>query len=122
MRVRAIHTFAAFERDATRVPVKVVRQAAKAVRTRAEQGNRNAKNRARNTAGKHGRHYPNSFLAEAISPLEWQYGPHPSLAQGEMSFEYGSRNQPPHMDLNKSADVVGPKLAADMGRILDDLY
>ena len=30
--------------------------------------------------------------------------------QGDMSFERGSRNQPPHLDLNRSADVIGPQL------------
>jgi hypothetical protein len=39
-----------------------------------------------------------------------------------MSFEYGSRNQPPHLDLNKSADLIGPQLAKDAGNLLDSLF
>jgi hypothetical protein len=29
------------------------------------------------------------------------------MPQGGMSFEFGSRNQPPHLDLNRSADIIG---------------
>lgn len=110
------------EREMRRIPVKAATGMARAVRTRAEQGNRRAKALARKSAGTHGKHYPDSFLVEALGPFDYVYGPSPSIAQGEMSFEYGSRNQPPHLDLNKSADIVGPALGKDMEKLLGRLF
>jgi hypothetical protein len=34
-----------------------------------------------------------------------------------MSFEFGSRNQPPHLDLAKSADLAGPMFARDVAKV-----
>jgi hypothetical protein len=74
-----------------------------------------ARANAKRTAGAHGKHYPKAITAEMTSGLglfgntiSGEYGPDPALPQGGMSFEHGSRNQPPHNDLAKSADVVGP--------------
>jgi hypothetical protein len=36
-----------------------------------------------------------------------------------MSFEGGSRNQPPHNDLAKSADIMGPKLELKVNLLPD---
>lgn len=115
--IRVRHSIDRLEADAARVPVKAAADMARAVRRNAEQGNRTAKANARRTAGSHGKHYPNSFTAESITPLTWEYGPDASRPQGGMSFEFGSRNQPPHLDLAKSADIQGPKFAADVGSL-----
>ena len=63
-------------------------------------------------ARKHGKHYHRAITAEKKHPLglTWAYGPDVAKPQGDMSFERGSRNQPPHLDLNRSADVIGPQL------------
>lgn len=87
-----------------------------AVETNAKDGRDAAKTFARRTAGAHGVHYPSRIDAEAITPLVWEYGPH-GRPQGEMSFEWGSRNQKPHRDLARSADIVGPSLARDVQRL-----
>jgi len=53
------------------------------------------------TSGKHGRHYPYSIeskLAIGRRGVAVATGPNPSKPQGGMSFEYGSKNQPPHLD------------------------
>lgn len=76
-------------------------------------GNSVAKDNAVLTARRHGKHYPDSFTAEMHlgTPPNFysgEYGPDASKPQGNMSFEYGSRNQPPHLDLAKSADLIGP--------------
>lgn len=120
--VNFIHSLGDLDREMRRIPGKAATAAARSVKTRAEQGNRSAKAFATKSAGSHGKHYPDAFSAEAISAFEWEYGPDASKPQGGMSFEYGSRNQPPHMDLNKSADIVGPKLDADMRKLLDRLF
>ncbi len=109
-------------RDMRRLPGKAATRMARSVRTRAEQGNRHAKSSARRTARQHGKHYPDAFFAEAVTPYHWTYGPVSYIAQGEMSFEFGSRNQKPHLNLSKSADVVGPKLGADVVKMFDELF
>lgn len=66
---------------------------------------------ARETAGAHGRHYPNSITYETrllASAVEGEIGPDPSRPQGGMSFEYGSVNQPPHLNGNRAADELVP--------------
>ena len=100
------------EHAAERAEVELPR----AVENNAKYGRDAAKTFARRTAGAHGKHYYQRIDAEQIAPRVWEYGPsgHP---QGEMSFEWGSRNQKPHRDLARSADIVGPALARDTQRL-----
>lgn len=122
MTVRVTHTLDSLDRDMRALPAKAARETAKVVRDNARLGNRIAKANAKQSAGRHGKHYHKAFTAEPIGPFEWEYGPDSARPQGGMSFEYGSRNQPPHLDLNKSADVIGPKLRDDVGDMLDGLF
>ena len=70
-----------------------------------------AKN-ATETSGVHGKHYPKSIDAElrASFGIVVDVGPNTSKKQGSMGpgFEYGSVNQPPHLDGQRAADKVGP--------------
>lgn len=54
------------------------------------------------TSGEHGKHYPNSITSETRVALgiHVETGPDSSMPQGGMGrgFEFGSRNQPPHLD------------------------
>lgn len=74
---------------------------------------------ARRTAGRHGKHYPNAIGWEQVGPLAFEVGPDPAKPQGGMSFEYGSRNQPPHLDGNRAADVVFPRVVRAMGEVAE---
>lgn len=94
---------------------------ARVVRGQAISGNRIAQASARRTAGAHGKHYANRFSPESVTSLSWVYGPK-GRPQGEMSFEFGSRNQPPHLDLARSADVVAPRLAKEAGEAVGRLF
>lgn len=58
---------------------------------------------ARATSGAHGVHYPDSITTEmrfAGLGIEVETGPESGRKQGRMGrgFEFGSRNQPPHLD------------------------
>ena len=56
---------------------------------------------ARMSSGKHGIHYPDAISAELVFDLGGvavDIGPESGKPQGGMSFEHGSRNQPPHLD------------------------
>lgn len=59
-------------------------------------------NNARATSGKHGRLYPNSIIAQSriSTSIIIDVGPDSSKPQGGMGmgFEFGSRNQPAHLD------------------------
>lgn len=93
-------------------------------------GNVLAQDYARISAGKHGRLYPRAFSSEMRGTLvgfgatvvSGEYGPDIAKPQGGMSFERGSRNQKPHLDLARSADRIGPTFANEAGRVADDLF
>lgn len=82
------------------------------------------------TAGEHGKHYPKSITADikpGLGTIGVEVGPESSMPQGGMGmgFEYGSVNQPPHMDGNRAADVIGPvyqqRLSTALTFLLGDL-
>lgn len=102
--------------DLEKVPNSATRDIGKAVEKAAKKGNLVAKEFARVSAGEHGKWYHLAFSAEskALLGLTWAYGPVSAMPQGGMSFEFGSRNQPPHLDLAKSADLVGPGFLRDV--------
>jgi hypothetical protein len=72
---------------------------------------------ATGTAGRHGIHYPASITSE-VHGDEGEVGPDSGMPQGGMSFEEGSRNQPPHLDGQKAAEVVGPWGAELIDRVI----
>lgn len=115
--IRVIHDIDDLANDCLAVARGARKDMARTVRMNAQQGNKNAKDFARESAGAHGKHYHKAFTAEAITPLLWEYGPDAGMPQGGMSFEYGSRNQPPHLDLAKSADLAGPMFARDVSNL-----
>jgi hypothetical protein len=120
--VRVRHTVDRLDRNMRSIPRTAATGFAKAVRANALEGNRRAKRYAQASSGKHGKHYPRSFSAEAVGPLSWEYGPDSSKPQGGMSFEMGSRNQPPHRDLAQSAAGLTAPLASDVRDVLDRLF
>lgn len=68
---------------------------------------------AEQTSGVHGKHYPKSIqyrlTGNGISGVGAEVGPL-SGPQSNMSFEFGSSNQPPHLDGQRALDAVGPRL------------
>lgn len=72
---------------------------------------------ATETSGTHGKWYPQSITASpkvTLSSIAVEVGPEFGKRQGRMGkgFEYGSDNQPPHLDGNRAASVEAPKYAA----------
>lgn len=69
---------------------------------------------ARATAGHHGRRYPASITAErkiGFGSVIYEIGPERGKPQGGMGpgFEYGSRNQQPHLDGKRATDAEEPR-------------
>lgn len=91
----------------------------KAARDTAREGNRTAQRFAIRSSGVHGKHYPRAFTVERRGIADFIYGPEAGMPQGGMSFENGSRNQPPHRDLARSADTLGPKFVRRVGKAID---
>ena len=65
------------------------------------------------TSGEHGRLYPKSIVVfpRLSTDVVYDIGPDPRLPQGGMSFEFGSSKQPAHLDGQRAADEVLPKIA-----------
>lgn len=74
-------------------------------------------------SGRHGKHYPKSigFSTRTVGPLavEAEVGPDASKPQGGMSFEFGSRNQPPHLSGQKAAAEAEGRIVSRMNDWLD---
>ena len=121
MQVRVRNTLRDLAKDARAVPAHAYREMVSTVREGVKIGSRLAKENARRSSGAHGKHYPKSITSEIKSmtfgAIVGEYGPERDRLQGGMSFEEGSRNQPPHRDLAKSLDVVGPAFVGEVRRI-----
>lgn len=127
MRIIAIHGIDDLAGDMRRIATKAPVDLTRVVREGARVGADVARQNARRTAGRHGKHYPKSITSEMRTSLfggtySAEYGPDASRPQGRMSFEFGSRNQPPHLDLAKSADLIGPAFAQEVGRTVEGWF
>lgn len=127
--VRVVSSLGDLERDLREVAPKAKAELKDVVREAVKVGNQVAKDYARQSAGKHGKLYPRSFTTtiDRSSGLfgntySGEYGPDPALPQGGMSFEFGSRNQKPHLDLARSADLIGDALPGEVRVVLDRLF
>lgn len=79
---------------------------------------------ARATAGAHGIHYPSSIRYETrllSTSAVADIGPDAGMPQGGMSFEYGSRNQPPHLDGLKALEASEATVVAALTAATSDL-
>lgn len=121
-RIKVTSTMALLQKDMDRIVRQAPKDMDRVTELNAKRGNRIAADFARHTAGRHGKHYHKAFTIERVGEHVWEYGPDSAMPQGGMSFEYGSRNQPPHLDLNKSADIAGPLFARDVARFLPDKW
>ena len=120
--IRVTHHIDDLADDLRGIAIRAPRDLSKAVREGLRVGNTVARDNAKRTAGKHGKLYPRAFSAEMTTPLTGEYGPDSAMPQGGMSFEFGSRNQKPHLDLAKSADLVGPALAGEVRDKIDGWF
>lgn len=122
MKIRVRHSIDDLASDYAEIPAQAARGMARIVRDNADHGRDLARALARESAGAHGKHYHRAITSEATGLFEAEYGPDASRPQGGMSFERGSRNQPPHNDLAQSADRVLPSMSADVKKLIARLY
>lgn len=72
---------------------------------------------ARATSGVHGKWYPDSIDSELVfngGGVSVDVGPNAAKKQGSMGkgFEFGSVNQPPHLDGLRAMDTIAPVIEA----------
>jgi hypothetical protein len=123
MGVHFVHNIGELERDLFTITRSFKPKAGMQVREVARAGNEAGKASAKVSAGDHGKHYYKAFSAERRTVLTWEWGPDAAKKQGGMSFERGSRNQPPHHDIAAAADLYGAgALARRMHHVFDELF
>lgn len=116
------HSLGDLARDMDGIVAKTKAELPRIVGVNALRGRNLARENVRRDAPIYGVHYDDSITAEKRGSLSWEYGPDPALPQGGMSFEYGSRNQKPHLDLARSADRITPVMARDVRQLVDRLF
>lgn len=94
-------------------------------------GNTAAKGFAVTTSRAHARKYPGTFTAEMRSTYRYgggniysgEYGPN-ARGQGLLAgiLENGSRNNPAHLNLSRSLDLIGPQFPREVGNVVDRLF
>jgi hypothetical protein len=125
--VRVHHSIDRLAADMADIPVRARVDMRATVRNGLRVGNSLAKDFAKKSAGKHGKHYHKAFTTEmygvvsfaGVNGIAGEYGPDAARPQGDMSFERGSRNQKPHLDLARSADFIAPAFAGEVRRLPD---
>lgn len=129
MSVHVVSTLEAFERDLLEIAPEAKKEFQGIVREAIKVGNTVARDFARSSAGRHGKLYPRAFSAQMNrgsglfgNTYSGEYGPDSAMPQGGMSFEYGSRNQKPHLDLARSADLIANALPGEVRAVLDRLF
>lgn len=122
MRVRCTHTVDDLARDMEELPPRAIRKFHSVVNESIDEGRDITKGFARVTAGAHGKHYPNAITSEMTGVLSGEWGSDRALPQGNMEFEHGSRNQPPHLDHARGADIEAVKFAGRVGDAVDRLF
>lgn len=97
---------------------RVSRKAFKAVRSVIEQSAIDVrdewKSNARESSGMHGKHYAKSInykMVPSFSAMIADVEPREGMQQAGMSFEFGSRNQPPHLDGQQAISRYAPLIA-----------
>lgn len=85
----------------------------KAVQSTAEELRDQWRENAAQSSGAHGPHYPASInykMKPALTAIVAEIEPTSGMPQADMSWEFGSVNQPPHLDGQRALDQVGPSL------------
>ena len=99
-------------------------QAPGIVEEQAKQLRNDWRDNARRTARRHGKHYPRSITHEQIDgEAIYEVGPDSALPQGGMGrgFEWGSVNQPPHLDMTQAIVSVPERFEKAVSELAERL-
>lgn len=114
--------------DLSEIPARAAVDMVKTVREGLDVGNMLAKDFAKVSSRKHARKYPGTFSTRMNKGYrgatgniyQGEYGP---IARGQGNLatilERGSRKNPAHLNLERSADIIGPAFGAEVHRLPD---
>lgn len=118
-RVSVTHGIGDLASDLASIPPRAISQGSKIVKRDTREGRNHARRIARKASGPHGSAYFRRISDEMVGPLEGEYGP--TAVKGEDYVGAGWRSGE-NTDLPKSADIIGPKFADDIGDMVDGLF
>lgn len=111
--------------DLEALPDRLVKNQIPAVREARDRLRKEWRSNARKTAPPHGKLYPRAITADRVTVhglrLETEVGPDADKPQGGMSFELGSKNQPPHLDGMTAARNEEDRFAKGVEDAIGDL-
>jgi hypothetical protein len=128
--VRVVSSLGDLERDLREMAPKAKAEFQGVVREAVKVGNTVAKDYARVTSRRHARKYPAAFSSQMNrggglfgNTYSGEYGPE-ARGQGLLAniLENGSRNNPPHQNLARSADLIAHALPGEVHGVLDRLF
>lgn len=117
--VRVDHGIDDLASDLAAIPARMVTKGSRVVRKNVNEGSRLTRRIAKAAAGPHGKDYFKRISGEMTGALEGEFGPWGPPKSRYVGVE-GSAGA--MRDLNKAADVIGPKFADDAGAMLDGLF
>lgn len=104
--------------EITAAAVDLGRAANTIVAETVEDVERDWRDNATQSAGEHGKHYPKAIKGEVLDDgLTGEIEPDEGMPQGDMSFELGSSNQPPHLDGQRAWDTNAPRFIYRVGAL-----
>lgn len=130
MSIRVTHSIDDLADDMRGIAVRSPGDMKDVVRQGIKAGNMVAKDLARESSRKHAKLYPGTFTANMYrggglfgNTYSGEYGPEPR-GQGNLAgiLENGSRNNPPHLNLARSADLIGPSFAQEVRALPDKWF
>ncbi|MFI9846510.1 hypothetical protein ACIHFD_56475 [Nonomuraea sp. NPDC051941] len=110
--------------DLHQAATELPRKARDIVQANALQLRNQWRDNARATGRRHAVHYVKAITHEEIpdpNGITYGVGPDTSMKQGDMSFEYGSSNQPPHLDGTRAAILLEPRFVKDVEALAKDM-
>lgn len=128
--VRVVSSLGDLERDLRAIAPKARKEFRGVVREAVKAGNATAKDFARATSRRHAKQYPGTFTSQINrdaglfgNTYTGEYGPEPR-GQGLLAniLENGSRNNPAHNNLRRSADLIAYQLPSHVHAVIDELF
>lgn len=119
MRIKVTHSIGDLASDLAAIPARMKAAESKVVRKNVAEGTRLAKGFAKAEGGPHGKHYHKRITGEMTGVLEGEFGP---VGIPKSNFVGAGYRHGRNRDLLRSADIIGPKLADEVGGTADRMF
>lgn len=119
MRIRVHHSIGDLADDLAGIAARSTPELAAVVHRNVNEGTRLAKRFAQAASGPHGKSYHKRISGEMTGTLQGEFGP---WGEPRRFVGAGYRHAGVNMDLPNAADIVGPKLADQVGDTVDGWF